>query len=452
MLTARDLEQTLQRSIAEHGVPGASFAMLDGDVIVEAAAGLLNTKTRVEATPDSSFQIGSITKPMTASLVMQLADAGKLELDEPVRKWLPSFTVLDAKAAEAVTPRQLLCHTSGIEGDLWLNEGGGDDSLQQLLNRGVLLPSLFSPGETMSYCNFGYAVLGRLIEVASHRTWDGAMHEGLAAPLGFEHAFTRPEHAIKFRCAVGHVTDPSGNAPTRVVEEPYLSLGNKAAGATQTMSARDVVKFARLHIERGMCNGAPLIDAKSVDAMHAPHVQLPAHMEHDAHAWGLGFSLMSWSGLSVIGHDGGTCGQYSFMRIVPSKRVAVVLLTNGGRAGRVYRDMMERVCAESLGVPLPRVPDATADAPRELGNYVGRYESMSGGAELRMAAGGLEVGQYRRGATGARHTVPITWIDATAFRTNTGNAGQDGRVMVFQDFVAGRPTYLNVDLRLLKRT
>ena len=225
-----DLQQTLQRAIAAHGVPGASFALLDGGTITEAAAGLLNTKTRVEATPDSSFQIGSITKPMTASLVMQLVDAGKLELDQPVRKWLPSFTVLDAKTAGSVTPRQLLCHTSGIEGDLWLNEGGGDDALQQLLNRGALLPSLFRPGETMSYCNFGYAVLGRLIEVAGHRTWDSAMHDGLAAPLGFEHAFTRPEHAIKFRCAVGHVTDPSGNAAPRVVEEPYCRSATKQQG------------------------------------------------------------------------------------------------------------------------------------------------------------------------------------------------------------------------------
>ena len=218
------------------------------------------------------------------------------------------------------------------------------------------------------------------------------------------------------------------------------------------MSARDALKFARLHIERGACNGTELIKPKSIDAMHAPHVQLPNHMEHETYAWGLGFALMNWSGLSVLGHDGGTHGQYSFMRLVPSKNLAVVLLTNGGRADLVYRDMMSKVCTELLGVPLPRPPEATADAPPELDRYVGRYEGMASGAELRIAAGGLEVGQYARGATGAKRTVPIRWIDATAFRTHTGNAGQDARVMVFQDFVDGRPKYLNVDLRLFKRS
>src|SRR3954454_17008925 len=105
----------------QHGVPRAPLAILDGDEVGEAAYGVLNIRTGVEVTPDSLFQIGSITNVWTATLVMQLVDEGKLDLDVPVVTYLPDFKVADAEVTRTVTTRHLLAHTSGIDGDKFLD-------------------------------------------------------------------------------------------------------------------------------------------------------------------------------------------------------------------------------------------------------------------------------------------------------------------------------------------
>ena len=115
----------------KHGVPGASLAILEGDQVAEAAYGVLNIRSGVEATTDSLFQIGSITKAWTATLVMQLVDEGLLDLDEPVVTYLPEFKVADADVTRTVTTRHLLAHTSGIDGDLFLDTGRGDDAVSK---------------------------------------------------------------------------------------------------------------------------------------------------------------------------------------------------------------------------------------------------------------------------------------------------------------------------------
>src|SRR3954466_13339235 len=107
----------------KHGVPGASLAILSGDEVAEASYGVLNVRTGAPATPDALFQIGSITKVWTATIVMQLVDEGKLDLDRPVVTYLPEFKVADADVTRQVTTRQLLTHTSGIDGDLFLDTG-----------------------------------------------------------------------------------------------------------------------------------------------------------------------------------------------------------------------------------------------------------------------------------------------------------------------------------------
>src|SRR5215831_7057692 len=110
------LQQLLDDARAEAGVPGASLAVLRDDDITAAASGLLNLDTGVEATTDSLFQIGSITKVWTTTVVMQLVDEGLVELDAPVRRYIPDFRVADESVSEAVTVRHLLTHSSGIDG------------------------------------------------------------------------------------------------------------------------------------------------------------------------------------------------------------------------------------------------------------------------------------------------------------------------------------------------
>ena len=122
-----ELQQRLADALKRHRVPGASLAILAGETLREGAAGVVNVRTGVEATPDAVFDIGSITKVFTTTLVMQLVDAGLLDLDAPVRRYLPELVLADPEAAARVTVRHLLTHQSGIEGDFFQATGRGDD-------------------------------------------------------------------------------------------------------------------------------------------------------------------------------------------------------------------------------------------------------------------------------------------------------------------------------------
>ena len=127
------LEQNLARVLAEHEVPGAAAAVYANGDVVDHAAGILNKATGVDASTDSLFQIGSITKVWTTTLVMQLVDEGKLDLDTPIRTYLPDFQLADQRAAATVTMRQLLSHTAGFEGDIFTDTGRGDDCVEKFV-------------------------------------------------------------------------------------------------------------------------------------------------------------------------------------------------------------------------------------------------------------------------------------------------------------------------------
>jgi CubicO group peptidase (beta-lactamase class C family) len=360
-----------------HGVPGANLAILAGGAITEAATGVLNQRTGVEVTTDSVFQIGSISKVWTATLIMQLVDEGRVELDAPVVSYLPEFKVADAEVTRAVTVRHLLTHTSGIEGDHFLDTGRGDDNVEKYVASCATLPQTHPLGATMSYCNSGFTVLGRIIEVLYGETWDKVLRDKLFTPLGLTSAGTLPEEAILHRAAVGHVTPPGGEMMVTPVWGIFRSAG--PAGLIHA-TPREVLSFAQLHLNDGVTSdGARVLSVQSAKAMREPQVRVPDQYTLGGH-WGLGWILMEWSGTEVYGHDGGTIGQSAFLRILPEHNIAVCLLTNGGHTQDLFRDLVGEIVGELAGVELPARPEPPSEPPNvDLDAYVGRYarESMS---------------------------------------------------------------------------
>ncbi|WP_200901322.1 serine hydrolase domain-containing protein [Paenibacillus sp. DMB20] len=185
-----------------HHVPGVSLAVLVNGEIHELASGLLHRGTGVEATSDSLFQVGSITKVYTATLVMQLVDSGVLDLEATVRDVLPEFTV---PGTEAVTIRQLLSHTSGLTSDFIIDTGRGDDCLTRYTKACEELRLESSPGTVVSYSSVGYNLLGRIVEVVTGQTWDDALRDRVLAPVGLACTVTLPEEVLRFRAAMGHL-------------------------------------------------------------------------------------------------------------------------------------------------------------------------------------------------------------------------------------------------------
>src|SRR4051812_15298954 len=173
------LDEHFARIVKERAVPGASVAVLAQGQVLTAAGGVLSTATGVEVTTDAVFQIGSITKLWTSALVMQLVDDGLVDLDAPLRTYLPEFAVADPAASAAITTRQLLCHVAGFEGDIFTDTGRGDDAIEKYIASIHGIPQLFAPGEVFSYNNTGFVVLGRLVEVLRGKPFDEVLVERL---------------------------------------------------------------------------------------------------------------------------------------------------------------------------------------------------------------------------------------------------------------------------------
>ncbi|MEU1973110.1 serine hydrolase domain-containing protein [Microbacterium sp. NPDC019599] len=372
------LSARFAEAVAARGVPGASIAVLVDGEVVEAAAGVLSTATHVDTTTDSVFQIGSITKVWTATLVMQLADEGLLDLDAPLRTYLPEFRLADDSAAGAITTRQLLSHQGGFEGDVFTDTGRGEDAIEKYVTAAIAeLPQLFTPGELFSYNNAAYSVLGRLVEVLRGTTWSDALVEHIVRPLQLTHVAPSAYEAILFRAAVGHL-GPGADGVETPAPMWALAKSNEPAGSMLAMTPRDLVGFAKMHLAGGVGpDGTRVLSEASARAMQEIQVDLP-RLTGMGDAWGLGWEIIQKGEPVVIGHDGGTIGQSAFLRLVPELGIAVAMLTNGGDVMGLFDDVVAHLVKELAGVTLHGFPKPPAEPVAvDAGPLVGSYSNST---------------------------------------------------------------------------
>jgi len=372
-----------------HGVPGAALGILrlnrsgGDDELVEAAHGVLNHETGVTTTTDSVFQIGSISKVWTATVIMQLVDEGLIDLDAPVADVLPELRLADADVTKHVTMRHLLTHTSGIDGDVFTDTGRGDDCLEKYVAQLGDVAQNHPLGATWSYCNSGFSLAGRIIEKITGGTWDAAIRQRIVAPLGLKRTGTLPEEALLHRAAVGHVgkptIGPSGDPPAEPTVAPVWGLPRSAGPAGLINSTvGDVLGFARMHLTGGVApDGKRVLSETSAAAMTEKHADLPDKYSL-GDSWGLGWIRFGWDGHRLIGHDGNTIGQAAFLRLLPSEGLAVTMLANGGNTRDLYEDLYREIFAElaDLAMPFPLVPP-TEPVSVDITQHVGSYERAS---------------------------------------------------------------------------
>ena len=366
-----------------HHVPGAALGILRvhngaDDELAEVAHGVLNVGTGVAATTDSVFQIGSITKVFTATVVMQLVDDGLLDLDTPIAELLPELRLADPQTTKQVTMRHLLTHTSGIDGDLFADTGRGDDCLEKYVALLADVPQNHPIGATWSYCNAGFVLAGRVIEKLTSRTWDAVVRERLFAPLGLTRTGTLPEEALLHRAAVGH----SGHEEPVVVPVWTFARALGPAGLINS-TVGDVLAFARLHLTGGLApDGTRLLSEAGAAAMTESHAVLPDPYTL-GDSWGLGWIRHGWDGRRLVGHDGNTIGQAAFLRLLPDAGLAVAALANGGNTKDFYQDLYRELFAELAGVEMPR-PLAPPDEPVavDIAPHVGVYERTGARREV----------------------------------------------------------------------
>ena len=387
MLNAADWTTRLNELATEANVPGAALGIWSDGQEILAAHGVLNAATQVPVTTDSVFQVGSITKVWTATMIMQLVDEGLLSLDTTVSEVLPGARLGTADVGGQVTVLHLLTHTSGIDGDIFTDTGRGDDCVERYVGLLAEVPSVFAPGATYSYCNSGYVLLGRIIEVIDGQSWDESLRARLTGPLAATQTVTLPEEAILRRAAVGH---HRCGAPVHVWGLPR-SIG--PAGLI-TATPGDLLTFARLHLDGGItADGKRLLSEAAVTAMRSACAAIP-EFSAPGSAIGLGWRLSRWGHRTIVGHDGDTIGQSAYLRIDPEAGIAACLLTNSAESETLYREVFSEVFGDLTGVTMPPPPRPANGVPGSgsspEASEVAGMDGAPGAADLERYAGHYE--------------------------------------------------------------
>ncbi|MEY2473799.1 MAG: hypothetical protein QOK28_3128 [Actinomycetota bacterium] len=451
-----DWQSRLEAVAAERKIPGCVLGILHGDDVDVYATGIINKNTGVAVTPDTLFQIGSITKVWTATVVMMLVDEGVVDLDEPVVTYLPELKLADADVTKAVTLRDLLSHRSGIGGDHFVDTGRGDDCLEKFVETLGDIGQEHDLGATFSYCNTGYSVVGRVIEKVTGKVYDQVLRERLFGPLGLTHTNTLPEEALLFTTAVGHMKLP-GNDEEQPTPVWLLPRSSGPAGVINARAA-DLLAFAKFHLDDGKASdGTQLLSVASVKQMLQPQIEVPDKYTL-GDRWGLGWILFDWDGHPAYGHDGTTFGQRTYMRIVPEAKLAVCLFTNGGEQHKAFDTLCREVVQEIAGVEKPRTP-GLPDAPPELD--LSHYAGAFGRLNLEMALdvdGGSLVGTIKS-SSAIKEVIPnddedtklvAKPVDKSLFLAWMDEA-PDPIPFVFFDFEGDTPTRVHFGARAMTR-
>jgi CubicO group peptidase (beta-lactamase class C family) len=349
------LDGLLSEEVGELGIPGAVCGVLLGDDSHIAVHGVANTTTGAPVLPSTLFQLGSISKVFTATLVMQAVHAGVVALDEPVRAQLQEFMVADPGATIEITPRHLLTHTSGIEGDHLIDTGWNDDALSRYIATLAGLGQVHPTDEAYSFCNTGFGVLGRLLEVTTGDDFDRVLRRRLTRPLGCRATVTLPQHALLHSVAVGHrhtVDDPPTRQPRWTLTRANGPMGGVVAPADE------VLAFAAMHLDAGRAaDGSDILAPTDIEAMQRLQIDTPVPGEAQA----LGWTVRPWGDLTSLGLDADTFGQRAVLRIVPERRFAVCVMTNSPRGGVLAQSLLGHLAADLLEVAAPDPGDPVGD-------------------------------------------------------------------------------------------
>lgn len=327
----RAVVDALVAAMQAHQVPGAAIGLLAGDREEHATAGLASLSSMRPVTPETLFQIGSLSKTYTATVIWRLIDEGALALDKPVRAWIPGLTLMDEEVAAKLTIGNLLDHSAGFYGDEGFDTGDDDEAIARYVaDRLPNLPQIFPLGAFFSYNNAGFTLLGRLIEVAAGTAYNAAMGNLLLGPLGVNDTLLDRAAVLRRPYADGHVALPINGRPAVAVATPlWVPRSVDPAGGIWA-TTRDVLRYGRFHLAAGTVDGpANIVSPDSLRQMQAPALPIPGTSLQMGRDW----FVHDVAGMRVFGHNGDTLGQHADFIAIPAQQFALIVLTNGQGGG-----------------------------------------------------------------------------------------------------------------------
>ena len=368
----------------------------DGEIVWADATGLADVDALQEATPDTQYRCGSITKTFTAAAVMQLRDAGLLALDDPLSAHVPG--VRDERA----TIGRILSHSAGLQreppGEVW--ETLESPSGEELLARLDEAEQVLRPGLAWHYSNLGFALLGVAVERASGIPYTRYVDERLLRPLGL----ARTTWAPREPWARGYFVQPYSET---VAPEPPVDMSGTAAAGQLWSTTGDLARWATF-----LADPDPdVLPPETVEEMHTVHAMMDA--ERWLVAWGLGLELYRRGDLVWAGHGGAMPGHLAAFCIQRKEKVGAAVFTNSGAAESpeaLALELSEKTL--ELDPPPPRAWRPQGEPPPEVAGVLGRwwsegYEFVFRWRDGRLQAEALAFPEHRRTSVFSEETPDV---------------------------------------------
>ncbi|WP_030669274.1 serine hydrolase domain-containing protein [Streptomyces sp. NRRL B-1347] len=367
-MSQQQLAEAVEARATEFGVPGVSVGVLvDGEEIF-ASHGVTSLGNPTPVDEKTLFHLASVSKTFTATALMRLVAEGKVDLDAPVRRYVPELRLADEDAARRITVLNLLNHTAGLDWNL-IDDGRGDRSLAGLVAKLHELPLIAPPGTRASYSQAGYNLVGRIIEKVTDLPFEQAVASLVLDPVGLSDTVYGLAEVMVRKFAVGYNRDDDGALrPAR----PWGAFKEGARadnpGGGIASSASDLLRWARFQLG----DGEGVLPADALHRMRERTVELRSSSLGDG--FGICWFLHDLDGVQAIGHGGSGTGQFAELLIVPERNFAVVALSNLGPDGYTCNQSVVKWALEHyLGV-VEKEPEPVPYDETLARQVTGRYD------------------------------------------------------------------------------
>ncbi len=391
--TAAKIDQLLRAAFPVDG-PGAAVIVVQNEqVVLRKGYGMANLELGVPVDPGNVVRICSITKQVTAVAILQLVEAGKVQLDDDIHLYVPDYPIGEAK----VTLAQLLGHTAGIPSietlAEWAKSWREDRTLDQLLEVIKKSPLDFPPGTDFRYSNNGYVLLGAVIEKVSGQTYADYVRTHLFQPAGMTHSDYDSATRLIAHRAAGYVRENKA-----WVNAPYISMTQPYSSGSLVSSVDDMWQW-----ERALSSGKLIGSALLAQAQTAG--QLPDGRSTN---YGFGWEVDQLGAHAVLQHAGGMPGFCAHVLKVPDAGLFIVVLCNTSEPSQSPRSLTQRIARLLLNEP---ESSYTVVPPASLEDYVGTYRVAPGRQLVISIVDGKLVG--RLGGKRSLHPIEVDTFAST---------------------------------------
>jgi len=379
----------------EHHIPGLTIAIVqNGEVRLLKGRGFADLEQNIAVDPNLHlFRIGSVTKTMTYTALMQLVEQGRVKLDDDVNSYLSTFQIPDT-FDEPVRIRDLMAHRPGFEEvyrGLWAKSESDYESLEAWL-KGNIPKRVFAPGEVTSYSNFGAALAGYIVEEVSGMSFDEYLESEIFTPLNMRSTTTRqPWNGDNAKLMASNLRDRLAAVYTwngSVLQPRKFEFVVGAPAGSVSSTAADMAEYMRAHLNEGSIDGNGILGREAAQSMRAR-----IYNDRQSADYASGFRTGKIGQYETFEHGGATLTSYSSMLMVPSLEIGVFISTNGGDDPFAPQNMARRIAAYLADAEESNAssvePISNSDLEKFSGAYMTTRREYTGALKLLAAFSGI---------------------------------------------------------------